>query len=49
MNGQISYALPSDEKFIINSQTGEIKSRAPLDYEKDRVRNFLKLNERNLK
>ncbi|XP_046657764.1 cadherin-99C-like isoform X2 [Daphnia pulicaria] len=36
-NGQITYFLPADENFVINSQTGELKSKAPLDYEKDRV------------
>ncbi|XP_032795630.2 cadherin-99C isoform X2 [Daphnia magna] len=36
-NGQISYSLPSDPNFVINSQTGELKSKAPLDYETERV------------
>lgn len=42
-NGQISYFLPADENFVINSQTGELKSKAPLDYEKDRVNEIINL------
>ena len=37
LNGQLSYALATDSIFTINNQTGEIKSKMPLDYEKDRV------------
>lgn len=37
LNGQISYALASDSIFKIDAQTGEISSKAALDYEKDRV------------
>lgn len=42
-NGQITYFLPADENFVINSQTGELKSKAPLDYEKDRVNEIINL------
>lgn len=36
-NGQVSYSLPSDSIFVVNSLSGEIRSKEPLDYEKDRV------------
>ncbi len=36
-NGQVSYSLPSESIFVVNSLSGEIRSKEPLDYEKDRV------------
>lgn len=36
-NGQVSYSLPTDSLFVVNSLSGEIRSKEPLDYEKDRV------------
>lgn len=43
-NSQISYSLPLEPNFSINSQTGEIKANTPLDYEKERVRFIRPLN-----
>lgn len=37
INAQISYSIPYDVPFVINSETGEIFTKTSLDYETQKV------------
>lgn len=41
MNANISYSLPKDVPFSINSKSGEIKTKSPLDYETQKEYKFV--------
>ncbi|XP_053682890.1 cadherin-99C [Sabethes cyaneus] len=41
MNAEITYTIPSDIPFKINSRTGEIKTKSALDYEKKKEYKFV--------
>lgn len=40
VNAVVIYSVPSDVPFTIDSSTGEIKTRAALDYEENKVSYF---------
>lgn len=41
MNAEITYTIPSDIPFKINSRTGEIRTKSQLDYEKQKEYKFV--------
>ncbi|XP_055588402.1 cadherin-99C isoform X2 [Uranotaenia lowii] len=41
MNAEITYTIPSDVPFKINSRTGEIRTKSKLDYEKQKEYKFV--------
>ena len=40
-NGIVTYSIAQDSLFTIDDQTGEIRSKQPLDYERDQVIKWL--------